>query len=99
MHTKDFLAQELEKAGLPELAEKARRAEYHDYLSPHDFPSLVLDSDLLKAARRGNKAAAELRARHHNGEFDASKEESDEWAASPEGREAYAMLARGGLKL
>jgi hypothetical protein len=95
MHTKDFLAEELEKAGLPELAEKARRAEYHDFLSPHEFPSLVLDADLLMAARMGNKAAEELRARHHNGEFDASKEESDEWAASPEGQEAFALIKGG----
>jgi hypothetical protein len=98
MHTKDMLAEELEKAGLPAMAERARQGLYHDFLSPYDFPSLVLDAELLKAARRGNKAAENLRARHHNGDFDASKEESDEWAASPEGQEAYAMLVRGGLK-
>lgn len=99
MHTKDFLAQELEKAGLPDMAERARQGLYHDFLSPLDFPSLVLDSDLQKAARRGNKAAEEMRRRHHNGEVDASKAESDEWAASPEGRAAYALLAKGGIKL
>ena len=28
----------------------------------------------------------------YNGEFNATKEESDAWAASPEGREALAQL-------
>ena len=93
MHTKDFLAQELEKAGLLEMAENARAGLYHDFLSPLDFPSLALDADLAKAIKRGNQAAAELRSRHWNGEFDASKEESDEWAASPEGQEAMRLIA------
>lgn len=99
MHTKDFLAQELEKAGLPEMAERARQGMYHDFLSPLDFPELQLDADLAKAAKRGNEAAVELRRRHWNGEFDASKEESDEWAASPEGQEAlrgFALANRRG---
>jgi hypothetical protein len=94
MHTKDILAAELEKAGLPEMAERARQGMYHDYLSPLDFPELALDADLAKAAMRGNKAAEELRRRHRNGEFDASQEESDEWAASPEGQEAFRSLIR-----
>ncbi|WP_457812558.1 hypothetical protein [Sinorhizobium meliloti] len=51
MHTKDFLAQELEKAGLPKMAKRARRGLYHDFLSPLDSPSLLLESDLQKAAR------------------------------------------------
>jgi hypothetical protein len=38
-------------------------------------------------------AALALRARHLNGEFDASKEESDAWAESPEGKATLATLA------
>jgi hypothetical protein len=91
MHTKDFLAQELAKADLTEMAEKARTGYYHDFLSPLDFPELQLDKDLLAA---GTPAALAIRARHHEGEFDASKEESDEWAAGPEGQDAMAQLLR-----
>lgn len=81
-HTKDILAAELEKAGLPEIAAKAAEGYYHDYLSPLDMPCLVLAADLAKV---GTPEALSLRARHMNGEFDASLEESEEWAASPDG--------------
>jgi hypothetical protein len=89
MHTKDFLAQELEKAGLHAMAAKAREGYYHDYLSPLDFPEMQLDADLLEA---GTPEALALRMRHHNGEFDASIEESEEWAASEEGQAAMRSL-------
>lgn len=90
-HTKDFLADELEKASLPEMAAKARRGHYHDYLSTIDFPDLQLDADLIEA---GTPAAQSLRLRHHNGEFDASMEESEDWMASRAGKEALAGLVR-----
>jgi hypothetical protein len=89
MHTKDFLAQELEKAGLPDMAAKAREGYYHDFLSRLAFPDLQLDADLAAA---GTPAADALRRRHHNGEFDASKEESDEWAESADGQAAFKQL-------
>lgn len=92
MHTKDILAEELDRAGLPAMAAKARKGEYHDFLSPHDLPSLVLDADLLLAIEDGNQAATELRRRHHNGDFDASAEEGEEWWSSPEGQEAQQLL-------
>lgn len=38
-----------------------------------------------------NQATA-LRVRHLNGDFDASEEESDDWAASPDGQAAYSQL-------
>src|SRR5882724_4050283 len=94
MHTKDLLAAELEKAGLHEMAIKARQGHYHDYLSPLDTPDLELEFDLLAAVTAGNMQAQELRMRHHNGEFDASIQESDEWMDSPEGKAAVAGLAR-----
>jgi hypothetical protein len=93
-HTKDVLAEALESAGLPEMAAKAREGYYHDYLSPLAMPEMQLDQDLVAAIQRGNKAAIGLRQRHHRGEFDASKEESDEWAASPDGQEAFGMLIK-----
>ena len=91
MHTKDYLAQELRAAGLDAMADKAATGYYHDYLSPLDFPELQLDADLIEA---NTDAAQKLRVRHHGGAFDASKEESDEWAASADGREAAMLLFR-----
>lgn len=90
MHTKDILAAELKKADLPEMAAKAATGYYHDFLSPLDTPCLQLAEDLAKV---GTPAALAVRARHVNGEFDATEEESDDWAKSPEGRKAMRMLA------
>ena len=89
IHTKDFLALELLKADLPEMSVKAAAGYYHDYLSPLAMPGIQLANDLDAA---GTPAALALRERHFRGEFDASKAESDEWAASPEGREALMGL-------
>lgn len=89
MHTKDKLAEALEAAGLPEMASRAREGYYHDFLSPHPDPALALDGDLVMA---GTPAAMAVRARHHNGEFDATIQESDEWAAGSEGQAAFDRL-------
>lgn len=91
-HTKDILAEELRKAGLHEMAERAAAGYYHDFLSPLAMPCQQLANDLQSA---GTPEALALRNRHLNGEFDASKEESDEWAKSPEGAEAFRLLVRG----
>lgn len=89
MHTKDKLAEALRKIGLNEMADKAAKGWYHDFLSPLDFPELQLSMDL---AAVGTPEALALRSRHHNGEFDASPAESEEWAKSPEGQAAMRML-------
>jgi hypothetical protein len=98
MHTKDMLAAELRKAGLDAMADKAAEGYYHDYLSQLDMPELQLAADLEVFAKsptwpRRDEAYALLK-RHMNGEFDSSTEESDAWAASEEGREAFAALMR-----
>lgn len=89
METRHKLAIELRKAGLNVLAGRAERGMYDDYLSPLEFPSLALDNDLREA---GTVEAEALRKRHHAGEFDATKEESDAWAASPDGQETLSEL-------
>lgn len=91
MHTKDILAAELIKAELPEMAAKAATGYYHDYLSPLAMPCIQLADDLKKA---GTPAALALRARHLNGEFDATMEEGDEWARGTEGQDAFGRLVR-----
>ena len=89
MHTKDFLAQEPRTAGLDEMADRAASGWYHDFLSPLDLPCQQLETDLRAI---GTPAAMALRARHLNGEFDASSEESEEWAKSEEGQETFGRL-------
>ena len=91
MHTKDRLAQALSDAGLNEMALKAAQGFYHDYLSPLAQPEMQLDADLIEA---GTPAATELRKRHHNGDFDASAEESEAWAASSDGQDTMRQLIR-----
>ena len=49
MHTKDILAAELRKINLEDLAVLAEKGEYHDYLSPHEFPALRLYDALQRA--------------------------------------------------
>jgi hypothetical protein len=86
MDTKDFLAEELLKAGLPDMAAKAGEGDYHDFMSVHGLPELQLLTDLTKA---GTQAALELRVRQLAGDFDASPEERDNWAAIRKGRHAF----------
>ena len=97
-HTKDLLAAELRKVGLDDMADHAADGYYHDYLSPLATPELQLVEDLaLASALNPNheQDILKLRRRVINGDFDATKEESDEWANSPEGQEAYRQLIRG----
>lgn len=93
MHTTEKLAVELEKANLPNMAKKAREGYYHDYLSPLPAPCLQLESDLREIE---TPEAMAIRSRHLNGEFDATKEESDAWAESPDGKATFAELFKRG---
>ena len=94
--TSQKLADALRAAGLPELAIRAEHNEFHDFLSPHDLPEMMLDMELVAVIQSGDEkkreAAQRLRERHHEGEFDASKEESDEWARSSEGQATFSRL-------
>lgn len=97
MHTKDMLAQALREVGLQGMAALAAQGYYHDFLSPLDLPEITLVENLAQAARDNplqSDAILALRRRVIDGDFDASKEESDEWAASPEGQAAFRMLTK-----
>lgn len=96
MHTKDKLAAALREAGLDRMADKAAQGYYHDFLSPLALPCQQLDDDLLTA---GTPEAMALRRRHHNGEFDASMEESDDWAQSQDGQDTMRRLVGGNEKI
>jgi hypothetical protein len=90
MHTKDILAGELRKAGLAEMADKASAGYYHDYLSPLATPCLQLAADLQEI---GTPAAMVLRARHLNGDFDATEDEAKDWEHSEDGQDALNRLS------
>jgi hypothetical protein len=98
MHTKDILAAELRKAGMVALGDRAEKGYYHDFLSPLAMPCQQLAHDLATYATapmwsRQAEAKA-LLDRHLHGEFDASHEESDAWAASQEGQDTFRQLTR-----
>jgi hypothetical protein len=98
MHTKDMLATALREVGLDDMARLAESGYYHDYLSPLDLPEIQLAGDLaLMAMTHPEKSDAikRLRLRVIGGDFDATAEESDEWANSPEGQEAFRRLTEG----
>lgn len=99
--TRDKLAAELRKVAVmasPANAEKyeafAKRAEtgeFDDHAIPsdeaHACPITQFYSELMAAG------FTKFAGRVANGEFDATKEESDEWANSPDGQETFKMLS------
>jgi hypothetical protein len=95
MHTKDTLAEALQATGLDDMAAKARTGFYHDFLSPLALPEMALITALGAAATlHPDKADAieALRRRVIDGDFDASDEESEAWAASQDGQDTFRKL-------
>lgn len=100
MHTNEKLAAALREIDLTTMADRAAKGWYHDFMSPLDAPTMTLANDLAVEAnyadRKGKpeKRAAiwALRERVKNGDFDATNEESEAWAASPDGQETMARL-------
>jgi len=98
--TSQHLADTLAAAGFEDLAKRAEADEFHDFLSDHATPELMLDAELVTLVKSSptealRTAAHNIRMRLWDGEFDASTEESDAWAESPEGRLAFQMLIKG----
>jgi hypothetical protein len=99
-HTTIKLAKALgEIPGVPrDMTQRAIDGYYHDYLSPLVMPEIQLVADLRALAsapatpRDSRPLLRQMAERVINGEFDASKEESDEWARSPEGQETFRQL-------
>src|SRR5262245_38269057 len=83
MRTKEKLAAALREAELPAMAGKAAQGYYDDFESELESPALQLIADLREA---GTLPALGLLARAVAGEFDATLEEAEAWAATPEGR-------------
>jgi len=96
MRTRDKLAAELRKVGeksgerasvYEAFAVRAATGEFDDYASTYVCPITQLYSELSAAG------LTKFAARVANGEFDATKEESDEWVNSPDGQAALARLS------
>ena len=95
--TRDRLARELraiaakaspENAAKYEaFAKRAETGEFDDYADTYVCPITQLYSELMAAG------FTKFAARVANGEFDATKEESDEWARSPSGQELAKRLS------
>jgi len=96
MKTREKLAAELRKVAplaAPEnaakyeaFAKRAETGEFDDYADTYVCPITQLYSELVAAG------FTKFASRVANGEFDATKEESDEWARSPSGQEAAKNL-------
>ena len=96
MRTREKLAAELRKIAAvasPDnatkykaFAKRAETGEFDDYADTYVCPITQLYSELTAAG------FTKFAARVANGEFDATKEESDEWARSPSGQEAARSL-------
>lgn len=103
MRTRDKLASELRKAAAEEtavnaskyeaFAKRAETGEFDDYADTYVCPITQLYSELAAAG------FTKFAARVANGEFDATKEESDEWARSPSGQETLGRLSPGVRKV
>lgn len=90
--TSQHLADTLRAAGFEALAVRAEADEFHDFLSPHAMPETMLDFELVDLIKQGHAGAQTIRDMHHNGDFDASIEESDEWAQSEDGKATFNEL-------
>jgi hypothetical protein len=97
MRTRDKLAAELRKVGVESVnwkrdqyeafAKRAETGEFDDYADTYACPITQLHSELTAAG------LTKFATRVANGEFDATKEESDEWARSPSGQDAAKHLS------
>lgn len=97
MRTRDRLAAELRgiaaiaspdhAAKYEALAKRAQTGEFDDYADTYVCPITRLYSELMAAGFR------KFAERVANGEFDATKEESDEWARSASGQDAAKHLS------
>lgn len=84
--------------GMADLAKRAAAGEWNDYFGPHAMPQHHLIAVLMERASdfpSKREAIMELIERVKNGDFDGTKEESEEWAKSSEGQEIFRELLGG----
>lgn len=89
--TKERLAQVLHAAVLFDMEKAARSGHYDDFESDIATPIVQLVADLRAVGRE------DLARRAMDGEWDGTKEESEAWARSAEGKKAIKSLTKGQL--
>jgi hypothetical protein len=95
--TADYLARVLDELGHPDMARRALLAHFDDYFCPDgvddgaNIDRLVaeLDSWARSATRDQRHRARAVIEAAKTGEFDGTKAESEQWAASPDGQAAF----------
>jgi hypothetical protein len=91
--TPEYLGRVLEEAGVPWLAERARLGHFDDFNAPKEVADGAELLRLVAELRLVGRARPDLKDRldvienaARRGEFDATKAESDRWAASLDGQ-------------
>lgn len=99
--TPDYLGRVLDELGAPEMAGRARLGHFDDFHAPDDvadgFELIRLVAELRLLARERTELAHRVTVIENavrRGEFDATKAESDRWAASKGGQETFGELLR-----
>lgn len=88
--TTERLARDLEEAGAPaEMVQLARNGYYDDFKSPLAMPEAQLMHDAREAGLQSIVEGV------MDGRWDATREEADAWAASPDGQETFQELLGG----
>jgi hypothetical protein len=103
--TTEYLGRVLENyLGLHDMAKQARLGHFDDYFAPREVADgleilrLVRKLELAARAQQASgqrdrmRRTLEVRNAVKSGEFDATKEESDRWAASKDGQETMRLL-------
>jgi hypothetical protein len=101
--TPTYLGRVLDELGFSNMARRAREGHFDDYFAPPEVADgmeiLRLYNELrgkLQVVRKADRPriVAVMEA-IKTGEFDATKEESDRWAASKDGQDTMRMLLEG----
>lgn len=103
--TTEFLGRVLDEVALHKMASQARRGNYDDFFEPEEtadgLGALRLVEELTEAAQAPQTKRNDrprIRAMIEgvkDGVWDATREESDRWAASKAGQETFAKLLHG----
>jgi hypothetical protein len=104
--TNEYLGRTLDDLGLHNMAERARLYHFDDYFCPDEVDDGANINHLVEELRMQRNAQRTLNPDNAirinatmllamEGEFDGTKEESEEWAKSADGQETFRMLIEG----
>ena len=101
--TSDYLARVLDEVGADDMARRARLGHFDDYFCPDEVDDGANIHRLVKELSSIARSTTYKRRRQlqaitvtaKEGEFDGTKEESEEWARSPDGQAVFNELIEG----